>query len=209
MLITVPPSTFHRGGRSSTTKPDGRYAESLRRAIAGAPNLRGLIYTSSTSVYGNGGGHLDEDAPVRPYTTSAQMVVQVERTLRAEWGDRLTVLRLGGLVGGQRDPARYFAARQDAPDPDSPVNLVHREDVVGAIVAVLAQQAWGKVYNIVAPEHPTRQSHYTFRAEQMGLEPPQFAREGKIGKLVSGKRIVTELDFEYQHPDPRHFPLIS
>jgi len=43
----------------------------------------------------------------------------------------------------------------------------------------------------------------------LGLPEPTFAPEPEdsAGKLVDGSRIVKELGFEYQYPDPERMPL--
>ncbi|HEE0240276.1 TPA: SDR family NAD(P)-dependent oxidoreductase, partial [Serratia marcescens] len=49
---------------------------------------------------------------------------------------------------------------------------------------------------------------YPALAEQLHLEPPQFADEAEQDeRLVDGNRICNELGFEYQYPDPARMPV--
>ena len=48
----------------------------------------------------------------------------------------MDILRLAGLVGPGRHPGRFFAGKS-APDGQHGVNLVHLEDVIGAIELLL------------------------------------------------------------------------
>lgn len=209
LIITVPPSAFQRGGRRSTTPPDGRYRAALVRVAQSFSHLKGIVYTSSTSAYGEVEGEVHELSPAAPVTTSAQMVVGVENGLRAAFPAQTTVVRLGGLIGGDRDPARYFAGRSGVPHPGTPVNLVHREDVIGVVERVLEKEAWGELFNVVAPTHPTREVHYTARVRALGLPEPRFAAQGSIGKRVSSQKVRTELGYTFVYPDPQYFPLPS
>ena len=96
-----------------------------------------------------------------------------------------------------------------APDGEHGVNLVHLEDVIGAITLLLQAPKGGHIYNICAPAHPARNVFYPQMARLLGLEPPQFRNSldsGK-GKIIDGSRICNELGFEYQYPDPLVMPL--
>ena len=89
------------------------------------------------------------------------------------------------------------------------VNLVHLEDVISAITLLLQAPKGGHIYNLCAPDHPTRAEFYTLMARQMNLDAPAFRTEGQNGhgKLVDGNRICNELGFEYQYPNPLVMPM--
>lgn len=105
--------------------------------------------------------------------------------------------------------SRTLLCRKTAPDGEHGVNLVHLEDVIGAITLLLQAPKGGHIYNICAPAHPARNVFYPQMARLLGLEPPQFRNSldsGK-GKIIDGSRICNELGFEYQYPDPLVMPL--
>ncbi|EPL4131059.1 SDR family NAD(P)-dependent oxidoreductase, partial [Serratia marcescens] len=88
------------------------------------------------------------------------------------------------------------------------VNLVHQDDVIAAIQLLLKLPKGGHVYNLCAPRHPAKREFYPALAEQLHLEPPQFADEAEQDeRLVDGNRICNELGFEYQYPDPARMPV--
>ncbi len=98
---------------------------------------------------------------------------------------------------------------ENRPDGEHGVNLVHLEDVIGAITLLLQAPKGGHIYNICALAHPARNVFYPQMARLLGLEPPQFRNSldsGK-GKIIDGSRICNELGFEYQYPDPLVMPL--
>lgn len=167
-----------------------------------------IIFTSSTSVYGDVDGVTKESTARRPATASGRVLKELEDWLHNLPGTQVDILRLAGLVGPGRHPGRFFAGKT-APDGEHGVNLVHLEDVTGAIALLLQAPKGGHIYNICAPSHPARSTFYPLMARQLGLAPPVFANtqgEGK-GKIIDGNRICHELGFEYQYPDPLVMPM--
>jgi nucleoside-diphosphate-sugar epimerase len=109
------------------------------------------------------------------------------------------VLRLGGLYGPDRDPARSLSGRTGVAGPDAPVNLVHRDDVIGVVQAILAQDVRNGVFNVVADAHPTKRAYYTARAEALGLPPPQLAESPVPWKKVSSRKVQDVLGYTFRH----------
>lgn len=167
-----------------------------------------IIFTSSTSVYGNTPGTLKESSPREPVTSSGKVLKELEDWLHQLPGTSVDILRLAGLVGPGRHPGRFFAGKA-APDGQHGVNLVHLEDVVSAITLLLHAPKGGHIYNICAPLHPAREVFYPQMARELGLEAPVFSPHagGGMGKIIDGNRICRELGFEYQHPDPLLMPM--
>jgi len=186
------------------------YLQAMQEIVdsALAHRIPRIIFTSSTSVYGDSAGNLKEDSPRHPVTASGRVLKELEDWLHNLPGTQVDILRLAGLVGPGRHPGRFFAGKS-APDGQHGVNLVHLEDVIGAITLLLQAPKGGHIYNICAPAHPARNVFYPVMARQLGLEPPRFLdaqSEGK-GKLVDGNRICHELGFEYLYPDPLVMPM--
>lgn len=168
-----------------------------------------IIFTSSTSVYGDVSGSVKESTPRNPTTASGRVLKELEDWLHHLPGTSVDILRLAGLVGPARHPGRFFAGKT-APDPEQGVNLVHLEDVIAAITLLLQAPKGGHIYNLCAPMHPSRGTFYPAMARQLGLEPPVFTAAGnseKSKKQVDGSLICKELGFEYLYPDPLQMPL--
>ncbi|MDX1530486.1 MAG: SDR family oxidoreductase [Rhodothermales bacterium] len=198
LVFTLPPS-----GSDDVPYPDR--AAAVHRA-AEAHGTGWVIMTSSTSVYPDLDRTVTEtDAgaePGLPLHRHGPDVLAAERALASNAYD-LTVLRLAGLYGYGRHPARYFAGRHDIPDGDAPVNLVHRDDVIGAIEAVLEREARGEIFNVCAEAHPARRHLYPAAAQRLGLEPPTFADGSPAPfKRVSCRRLKERLDYRHRYPDP-------
>lgn len=80
-----------------------------------------IIFTSSTSVYGNTEGTMKENSPRNPQTASGRVLKELEDWLHALPGTSVDILRLAGLVGPSRHPGRFFAGKS-APDGQHGVN---------------------------------------------------------------------------------------
>ncbi|MBB6114499.1 MULTISPECIES: SDR family oxidoreductase [Rahnella] len=173
-----------------------------------AHNVKRIIFTSSTSVYGERDDIVREGSALEPVTSSGKVLKELESWLHSLPHTSVDVLRLAGLVGGDRHPGRFMAGKTDVKGGQNGVNLVHQDDVVAAITLLLSLPKGGHTYNLCAPKHPAKAEFYPALARQMGLEAPTFAEETSAtkGKIVDGERICKELGFEYQYPDPRTMP---
>ncbi|EKM0374283.1 SDR family oxidoreductase [Cronobacter turicensis] len=186
------------------------YLQAVQQVVdsALAHQIPRIIFTSSTSVYGEAEGICKETTPANPVTESGRVLRELEQWLHHLPGTSVDILRLAGLVGPGRHPGRFFAGKM-APNGDHGVNLVHLEDVIGAITLLLQSPKGGHIYNLCAPQHPARAEFYPVMARQLGLEPPRFSESpaGTKGKLIDGNRICHELGFEYLYPNPLVMPM--
>ncbi len=208
LIITLPPSSTNLpgqpSGRHSYHKPDGRFAQTIRTILTGKSiRPRHVVFTSSISVYGDVVGEVTENSPICPMTTSAKKVVSGENIVLKNFPESSVILRLGGLIGEDRNPIKYLAGRNNLPNGNTPVNLVHREDCISAIVEVIRQGAWGNVFNLVAPEHPLKRDYYPAVATKLGLAQPTFdTKDQTKGKKILSDRISKVLGYTFQYPSP-------
>lgn len=193
VVLTIPP-----GGRKYGAAAESRYL-GLLRTLEPFLRPRPLIYTSSTGVYGRKArGRVDERNPVQPDTHSTKAVVAAEDYLR-ENVTRLTVLRLAGLIGPDRNPANFFRpGGKGLKRGQAPVNLVHREDVVQAIRLAIEQERFG-TYNVCAAHHPSRAAYYGPKLLAAGWEEVSFSEEGGEEKQVDSSKIRRELGWQPVH----------
>ena len=180
LILNVPP-----GGRRNPNveKEHPRQIEAVL-AKAKEGGVTKIIFVSSTSVYGNNNAIVEENTTPNPSTGSGRALVKVEEMLRANSHFEVTILRMGGLVGGDRKAGRFFAGKKDIPNGLAPINFVHRADGIGVISALIEQQIWGETFNVVADKHPTRQLFYQVQAQKQGFEIPTFLEEKTSYKTV-------------------------
>ncbi|WP_413738053.1 SDR family oxidoreductase [Sodalis sp. RH21] len=203
LVVTLP------AGR--TTERADQYCLAVQQVVdsALAFGVPRIIFTSSTSVYGEARGTLREDSPLAPVTPSAISLVELERWLHRLPNTSVDILRLAGLVGPSRHPGRFLAGKTGLAGGSHGVNLVHQSDVIAAIEQLLKLPKGGHIYNICAPRHPAKRDYYPDRARELDLAPPEYlaADERDTGKIIDGSRICRELGFEYLYPDPALMPM--
>ncbi|MBY5993949.1 NAD(P)H-binding protein [Ferrimonas balearica] len=197
LFVNVPP------GRQAQ---DNSYADrmALLAEAAWQHGIRRALFVSTTAVYAPGEA-VDELGALDEGPRAAAMLA-AERAMAARFGAGLTILRPAGLVGGERHPGRFLAGRQGLPGAEAPVNLVHREDVIGAVVRVLEAEAFGEVFNLSAPGHPSRGAFYPYAAQALGLPAPTFGDAPMAIKRIDGYKICRQLGLVYRYPDPFKMP---
>ncbi|HEX3134462.1 MAG TPA: NAD-dependent epimerase/dehydratase family protein [Planctomycetota bacterium] len=140
-------------------------------------NLEGtrLVYTGTTSVYGDAkGGGVDEDGPLDP-GADAQQLLAIERDVLAVPGS--LILRATALVGPTRSFARErvkAAAKEGKPcvvkgDLDRPFSYLHEQDLAELCVEALSGTLGVGVLNAAAPERITVRGYYEALARQVGV----------------------------------------
>ncbi len=174
-----------------------------------------FVYTSSTSVYGqNDGSLVEETSPAEPASMTSRLLVEAEKLLLEAAQARqfpAMILRVAGIYGPGRGHLFLQYLRHEAKIAGRGkrlINMVHRDDLVGAIVAALKQGRPGEIYNVVDDE-PVAQIHF-FRwlSETLGKEMPAFAAEtaeaerkrGRTNKRVSNRKLKKELAYQFKYP---------
>lgn len=163
--------------------------------------VKKLLFVSSTTVY--------EDTPEIPtYTESdapngtseaAKQLIAVEKMLIQNPLFETCILRFGGLLGADRHPVKYLSGRKNIANPLAPVNLIHREDCMSIIAAILEKDNFGGVYNAVFPEHPTKKEYYNRASKERNLPPPEFNFDDPSrGKIIDATKVERELGVEFQ-----------
>lgn len=165
--------------------------------------IQKVVFVSSTSVYGDGFPvvEISEENKPNPDTESGKQLAIVEALLQSNLHFKTTVIRFGGLLGDDRHPIKFLAGRTNLEHPDAPVNLIHQEDCIGIIEAILKQvqqDNWGETFNAVSPQHPSRKAYYQKKALEFGLDLPQFNNEISVGKLINSDKIIQELNYTFR-----------
>ncbi len=202
VFVTVAPG---RSGGFRATYLDG--VEHLLRASEGT-ELRRIIFTSSSSVYGQtDGSWVDETSPTVPTTESGKVLLEAETRLLAGCAPRnidATVVRLTGIHGPGRGPTKRIAAiaGTERTDGDSYVNLVHRDDIVTALRRMLDVSHTG-VLNLNDDAPTTRREYYNRLIAAANLPPVRWRDApdaSDLGKRVRNELIKNTLDLKLSHP---------
>jgi len=173
-----------------------------------------IVYTSSTSVYPQGGGAVvDETAPTDGAGERGAILREAERRL-AEAGPavcaRWFVLRLAGIYGPER---HHFVDQVRAGEAggtgEHRMNLIHRDDIVAAVRAAWTApaEAPSAIYN-GADDAPTRKAEVVaWVAARLGVPMPRFtgeaisARRGQTpDRVIANGKLKAELGWAPRFP---------
>lgn len=110
------------------------------------------------------------------------------------WFPQGSVLRLGGLMGDQRLLKNYSVAQEN-----QIVNHIHYQDVAGILNLLLEKEVYNKLYNMVAPMHPTKAEVI---AAQYGKSWQQKNQKNRVGKEISSEKLIQETHYKFAYPDP-------
>lgn len=129
-------------------------------------------------------------------------MLTIENLFRNNAKIKTTIVRFGGLIGYSRNPGRFFMNGRLVSDPDSNVNLIHRDDCIEIISQIVAQEVWGETFNCCADTHPTKREFYTHAAQSQGFPVPVFATSGATSfKIISNQKVKQVLKYTFLHPD--------
>jgi nucleoside-diphosphate-sugar epimerase len=161
--------------------------------------IENVLFISSTSVYGDDNDQVTEETPLNPDTEGGRQLQIVESLLLNNTQFKTTILRFGGLIGEDRNPARFLAGKENLDNPAAPINLIHQADCIGVIKQIIAKNAWNTTFNAATPFHPSRETYYTQKAVELGLTAPTFNHsKPSIGKKILVDKIEKTLDYTFQ-----------
>lgn len=205
------------GGRAEYERV---YVDGTRHLLAWLASNppRKLVYTSSTSVYGQTDGSLvDETSLASPKSSTGRILLRAEQLLldAAHNGAfPAIILRVAGIYGPARaywlEQLRLGTARI-AGTGQRLMNMIHREDVVGAISAGLEHGLPGEIYNAVDHEPVRQRVFLEWLAARLNLPLPEHlpANEGALvkrgitDKRVSNRKLVEQLGYRFSFPNFR------
>jgi nucleoside-diphosphate-sugar epimerase len=191
--------------------------QNLIEWLAPAPPKK-FIYTSSTGVYGqNDGSLIKESSPTEPATETAQVLVATEKLLldaAQQQNFPAVILRVAGIYGPERGHLLKQYLKDEAQlegRGERHLNMIHRDDLIGVIIAALKSGRAGEIYNAVDDE-PVSQLHF-FEWLAGTLDKPlplsvpadvdAARKRGVTNKKVSNRKLKMELGYPFKYPNFR------
>ncbi|MCT4629547.1 NAD(P)H-binding protein [Winogradskyella sp.] len=193
-IINIPP-----GLRKNPNKNHVVEIEHLIKAIE-AHNIKYVIYISSTSVFKDKNNFPLIDGKTQPNATSntAKQLIAIEELLKKS-NLNTTILRFGGLFDEQRHPANYLSGKKNIPNPNAPINLIHKKDCINIISLILKKEIYNVSLNAVNPKHPQKKAYYTNYCKQHHLELPEFNYdEISKGKTIESSQLENLLNYTFK-----------
>ncbi|HAF53996.1 MAG TPA: NAD(P)-dependent oxidoreductase [Thauera sp.] len=164
--------------------PGDPRTQHLLAALGSRKSLpQGLVYISTTGVYGDcGGAYVDETRPCRAQTARGQRRVDAERRLRRfcrRTGVRVALLRAPGIYAADRLPLERL--RRGDPvlvaDEDVHTNHIHAEDLARIACLALFRAPAGRAYNVCDDSGMRMGDYFDAVADAFALpRPPRLAR---------------------------------
>ena len=192
LIVDIPPSA-----RETT---NAQFSEKIKLLIPyiEKSKIKKVIFISSISVYADAKQLVTEETEPDPASENGRQLVIAEQLLQQSESFDTAIIRLGGLIGANRHPVKYLAGKQQIPNPDAPINLIHQQDCIGILIAVIDNSMFGKVFNAVTPYHPSRKEYYTQQAKLLDLTLPEFDTHNQsIGKIVAAEKINRLLGYKF------------
>jgi nucleoside-diphosphate-sugar epimerase len=196
------------------------YLQGTRNLIEwlGSSLPKKFVYTSSTSVYGQtDGSQVKESSPTEPSVETAKVLLETEKVLLAAVQEKkfpAVILRVAGIYGPDRGHwFKQFLKNEARMEGDGSrfLNMIHRDDLIGCIIAALKSGRAGEIYN-AADDEPVNQLHlFQWLAQALDkplppseLENPDENRKhGITNKRVSNRKLKMELGHQFKYPNFR------
>lgn len=166
-----------------TASPDGSDAASYERLYVDTlkhvlhqcgqkakPPARFFVTTSTAVYHQNHGEVVDENSPTEPTSMNGQILCEAEALLKASPLHTVS-LRLAGIYG----PDRYYLlkpilAKQPCMTASRTIlNMIHRDDIVGAMIWLAGVRDVADTYNVVDSKPTVRNEVFTWLAKAMGV----------------------------------------
>jgi nucleoside-diphosphate-sugar epimerase len=180
---------------------DARLAPLAARAFASA-------YVSSTGVYGDTRGRIDDSTPAAPDAPRNALRLSAEQAWRAHGA---TVLRVGAIYGpfrGQHERVRSKSARI-AGDGSHFVCRLHVEDLARALLRAVSARLGAQTY-VVADDQPAPQGEVVrWLAERLDVPvPASVPLEGapetlRHDRQVDASRFKRDAQIDWKYPTYR------
>ncbi len=192
LIINIPP------GRNSNNADSYLEKMTLLYQAIKKSTVRKVIFVSSSSVYTEIGDFVTETSIVDNKSEKGLRLYNAEQIFKNDYDLQTTIIRMAGLIGPQRHPGRFFAGKSDISDGLVPVNLIHLDDCIGIIEAVIHQQYWNETLNGCAPDHPLKKDFYQLASQQLYGKNAEFLHEKGAFKIVDGNKVIRELNYQFK-----------
>src|ERR1017187_8953996 len=209
--------------------------------LAGSPLKKFIYTSSTSVYGQNDGSLVTEKSPAEPDADTAKVLVETEKLLLAaavsssnpltpalspSGGERektksglppnfpAVILRVAGIYGPARGHwFKQFLRGEARIEGDGArwLNMIHRDDLIGVIIAALRNAKPGEIFNAVDNEPVSQLGFFEWLAAELKRPlPPKVAadaeawrRRGVTNKRVSNAKLRAELKHQFQFPDFR------
>ena len=194
LFLTLPP-----GIRKN---PKFNFITAIQQLVPYIQNskVQQIVFTSSTSVFGPQQGLVTPHTTPKPESESGKQLLEVEKMLLSQRHFSTQIIRLGGLIGDDRQPVKQLAKLEIVHNPEAPINLIHKTDAIGLLRYLSEQAPWDKIYHGVVPWHPTKKDFYLHAAKQLKISSPKFGYEKEVATKVVSDPYIESGAYQFAEP---------
>jgi nucleoside-diphosphate-sugar epimerase len=167
------------------------YLDGARNLLEIFPKSK-LLFTSSTSVYGQRAGTwVTEESETKPMRETSRILLETEKLVVDQRG---LVARLAGIYGPGRSAllSKFLGGTALInPENDRFVNQVHRDDIASALFCLLSGNLErAEIYNVVDDQPILQSECYCWLAQRLNRPlPPIGKSKGPRKRGDSNKRV--------------------
>lgn len=123
-------------------------------------------------------------------------ILSIEKLIKSNF-NQVNILRLGGLMGGDRIFSNYV---KPSSDTSKIANHIHFKDISQIIDRIISEKVHSKIYNVVAPIHPTKQEIINYQKKKNII-----VEKRTNNRIVLSDKLINELGYSFQYPNPIKF----
>ena len=99
-------------------------------------------------------------------------------------------------MGDDRIFSKYFSQQESL----EAVNHIHYQDITKIIEHIIVKKIHSKIYNVVAPLHPSKKAIFEFQKNKIEIDT--ITNDSRI---ISSDLLLKELDYTFIFPNPVYF----
>jgi nucleoside-diphosphate-sugar epimerase len=213
-LRAAPPKKFvYTSSTSVYGQDDGSLVKESSPTRPAAETAKILVETELVLLEAVRAGAPGKDGPLTPALSPSEGERGNPRQLSGNQGTRFpaVILRLAGIYGPDRGYWLKQYMKNEARIEGNGariLNMIHRDDAAGAIIAALKSGRPGEVYNAVDDEPVSQLGFFQWLSGPLGKELPPSVPEdaetvrkrGVTNKKVSNRRLRMELGYQFKYP---------
>ena len=152
-----------------------------------------IFLCSSTGIYPQKIGNFNENSFKNEELDSKIFILE---QIILKKCSKINILRLGGLMGDDRIFSKYFSQQESL----EAVNHIHYQDITKIIEHIIVKKIHSKIYNVVAPLHPSKKAIFEFQKNKIEIDT--ITNDSRI---ISSDLLLKELDYTFIFPNPVYF----
>ena len=200
LVLTIPPLLNDPEAEKVRLNQWGEWMSKNR------PNIKRMIYISTTGVYPKRNGLWHEDSEFEPDTNSGKLRLITEKTLGSFF--KLHVVRPGGIYGNGRGIDVRLKSGKHIPVSGTPVHRIHVKDLAGIVFHLLKNPESASCVNAVDfdPKPSWKVAHWLIQnredlSEDMLQDIPDSSASvpGNTERLISNQFLI-ELGITLSYP---------